>query len=73
MSQNEYDATVAAFVRNNGIARCPTACALPTQARAADRAALEDYAAQRKWLRERRMAPWRRSFRTYGVSPLPGE
>jgi hypothetical protein len=26
------EAAVAAFIRSNGITRCPTACALPTQA-----------------------------------------
>jgi Peptidase family M23 len=42
MCQDEYQASVAAFIRTKGITRCPTACALPTQGTiaAADRAAL---------------------------------
>ncbi len=49
MCHEEYEAAVAAFIRRNGITRCPTACALPTQATpaAADRAALQRYAALR--------------------------
>ena len=43
MCNEEYEAAVAAFIRSKGITRCPTACALPTQAApaAADRAALQ--------------------------------
>jgi hypothetical protein len=50
MHDDEYRAAVAAFIRAKGITRCPTACALPTQATvpAADRAALEDYAKTRE-------------------------
>ena len=42
MCHEEYEAAVAAFIRRNGVTRCPTACALPTQAApaAADQAAL---------------------------------
>ena len=45
MSQNEYDAAVAEFMRTKGITRCPTACAVPTHAYVAetDRAALRNY------------------------------
>jgi len=32
MCSEEHEAAVAAFIRSNGITRCPTACALPTQA-----------------------------------------
>jgi len=31
MHQKEHDAAIAAFIRDNGITRCPTACVLPTQ------------------------------------------
>jgi hypothetical protein len=56
MIDDEYQAAVAAFIRVKGITRCPTACALPTQATvpAADRAALEDYANARARTREKR-------------------
>jgi hypothetical protein len=56
MANDEYRAAVAAFIRANGITRCPTACALPTQGTvaAADRAALEDYAVSRTLTRHKR-------------------
>jgi hypothetical protein len=56
MHDDEYQAAVAAFIRAKGVTRCPTACALPTQATvpAADRAALEDYAKARALTREKR-------------------
>jgi hypothetical protein len=49
MSRDEYEAAVAAFIRSNGVTRCPTACALPTQGTiaTADRAALQEYATAR--------------------------
>ena len=39
MSTGEYEAAVAAFIRNRGVTRCPTACLVRTQASvsAADR------------------------------------
>lgn len=36
MTQQEHDDAVAAFIRAKGITRCPTACAVPTQASVAD-------------------------------------
>ena len=50
MSQNEYDAAVAEFMRKKGITRCPTACAVPTHAAVseADRAALQNYNAAKE-------------------------
>jgi len=56
MGQDEYEAAVAAFLRNKGITRCPTACAVPTQGTVADddRAALEDYATARARSRRQR-------------------
>jgi hypothetical protein len=56
MHDDEYRAAVAAFIRAKGITRCPTACALPTQATvpAADRAALADYVNARALTREKR-------------------
>jgi len=45
MSQNEYDAMVAEFMRTKGVTRCPTACAVATHADVGegDRARLRDY------------------------------
>jgi hypothetical protein len=53
MSPGEYEAAVAAFIRNRGVTRCPTACLVRTQASvsAADRAALEQYEAGREQAR----------------------
>lgn len=64
MCQEEYEAAVAAFIRSKGVTRCPTACALPTQGTvpAADRAALETYAATRNLSRQQKLAASQRSF-----------
>jgi hypothetical protein len=69
MLGRDYEAAVAAFIRAKGITRCPTACALPTQATIAarDRTALEDYAAKREGRRGRRTAPSRPISRIYRV------
>ena len=58
MSENEYAAAVAEFLRKKGVTRCPTACVVPTHASvtAADRAALRDHDAAREAARE---AKWR--------------
>jgi hypothetical protein len=50
MSQADYEAAVAAFLSTKGITRCPTVCAVPTQATVAeaDRAAYRDYVAARE-------------------------
>jgi hypothetical protein len=69
MLGRDYEAAVAAFLRTKGITRCPTACALPTQATIAarDRTALEDYAAKREGRRGRRTAPSRQISRIYPI------
>jgi hypothetical protein len=58
MSSSEYEAVVAAFIRSNGVTRCPTACLVRTQASvpAADRAALERYEAERAQSRRASLA-----------------
>jgi hypothetical protein len=50
MSPGEYEAAVTAFIRDKGVTRCPTACLVRTQASvsAADRAALDQYEAERE-------------------------
>ncbi len=57
MSQSEYEAAVAAFIRNRGVTRCPTACVVRTQGTVshADRAALQQRAAEFETLRNRRL------------------
>ena len=54
MTQQDYEAAVAAFIRAKGVTRCPTACAVPTQASVAeaDRQALQRRAEQREARRE---------------------
>ena len=56
MNQKEQEAAVAAFIRARGVTRCPTACAVPTQASVAeaDRAALRQRAAALEAQREER-------------------
>jgi hypothetical protein len=58
LSSGEYEAAVAAFIRNRGVTRCPTACLVRTQASvpAADRAALEHYEASREQSRRSHLA-----------------
>ena len=75
MRHKEYEAAVAAFIRSSGITRCPTACALPTQAApaAADRAALERYAALRSQSRGQQVTGRDRSFWAAKVLAGPGE
>ena len=75
MCQKEYEAAVAAFIRSKGITRCPTACALPTQGvvPAADRAALERYAATRDESRVQKISAHERSFWAAKVLAVPGE
>ena len=70
MSQKEYDAAIAEFIRTEGITRCPTACAHPTDGTvsATDRAALEAYAVERERSRRRKMAAHAQSFWTFGVT-----
>ena len=75
MCQDEYEAAIAAFIRSNGITRCPTACALPTQGTvaAADRAALESYAEARGRTRQQKVEARARSFWAAKVLARSGE
>ena len=56
MSQSDYEAAVAAFIRTKGVTRCPTACVVRTQATIsiADRESLQKRAAEIEELRDRR-------------------
>jgi hypothetical protein len=57
-SSGEYEAAVAAFIRDRGVTRCPTACLVRTQASVpeADRTALEHYEASREQSRRSHIA-----------------
>jgi len=74
MLETDCEAVVAEFIRTKGITRCPTACVLPTQGlvAAADRAALEDYAAVRDRSRQARAAARWQAFRNV-EGPLSGK
>jgi hypothetical protein len=58
LSPADYEAAVAAFIRNRGVTRCPTACLVRTQASVpeADRTALEHYEAGREQSRRSHLA-----------------
>jgi hypothetical protein len=55
VSEKDFAAAVADFIRTKGVTKCPTACVLPTQGSVAtaDREALGEYASRRA---ERRRA-----------------
>jgi hypothetical protein len=50
MSQAQYEAAMAEFLRTKSVTRCPTACVAPTHTSVtdADRAALRDHSASRE-------------------------
>jgi len=64
LAERGGEAAVAEFIRTKGVTRCPTACVVPTQGSvaAADRAALEEYAASRERVRRARAAARQNSF-----------
>ena len=64
LAERGGEAAVAEFIRTKGVTRCPTACVVPTQGSvaAADRAALEEYAASRERVRRVRAAARQNSF-----------
>lgn len=57
MTEAQYDAAVAEFLRSKGVTRCPTACVVPTHANVAesDRVRLRDYSAAREAARIERL------------------
>jgi hypothetical protein len=57
MSQYEYEAAVAEFIRSKGITRCPTVCLAPTQGSVGvtDQMTLRRRAEQRDELRQERL------------------
>jgi hypothetical protein len=56
MTQQEHDAAIAAFIKQQGVTRCPTACAVPTHASIAadDRQALRQRDDEREARRQER-------------------
>jgi 3-methyladenine DNA glycosylase/8-oxoguanine DNA glycosylase len=63
-------AAIAAFIRTRGVTRCPTACAIPTQATipAADRAALARHGVVRERARQQRMAAAAHAYGNFKVT-----
>jgi hypothetical protein len=59
MPDSEFEAEIAAFIRSNGITRCPTACVVRTQGTPgeADRQALQQRAVEQENNRKRRRQP----------------
>ncbi len=63
MTEAQYDAAVAAFLRSKGVTRCPTACVVPTHANVgeSDRAQLRDYSAAREAARIERLKAYQQA------------
>jgi hypothetical protein len=70
MSDPDYEAAVAAFLRSKGVTRCPTVCVVPTQATVgeADRAAYRDYVAAQETARAEKLKSLQQMLR---LAPLP--
>lgn len=66
MSLSQHDAEIAAFIRQHGVTRCPTACVVRTQGSvsSADREQLQKRAAEVEIRRGRRFA-----VRPFGKNP----
>ncbi len=71
MSQTDYETAIAHFLRTKNVTRCPTVCAVPTQAivAEADRAAYRDYVAAKEAARLERLKLLRHPVHYW--SPLP--
>jgi hypothetical protein len=72
MSSADYEAAVAAFLRSKGITRCPTVCAVPTQASVgeADRAAYRDYVAAKEAARVEKLKSLQQSIHLPLTPPM---
>ena len=71
MSQADYETEIALFLSTKGVTRCPTVCAVPTQATVADtdRAAYRDYVAAKEAARLERLKSLRHPVHSW--PPLP--
>jgi hypothetical protein len=69
MSEADYEAAVAAFLRTKGVTRCPTVCVIPTQATVAeaDRAAYRDHVAAQEAARVEKLKTLQQMLR---LAPL---
>jgi hypothetical protein len=71
VSEADYEAAVAAFMRTKGVTRCPTVCVNPTQATIAeaDRAAYRDYVAAREAARAEKLKSLQQILTAYAPPP----
>jgi hypothetical protein len=71
MSQADYEAAIAQFLRTREVTRCPTVCVVPTQATIADadRAAYRDYIAAKEAARLEKLRLLRQRMMRW---PAPG-
>ncbi|HEV7995469.1 MAG TPA: hypothetical protein VGP52_04335 [Stellaceae bacterium] len=72
MSQTDYETALALFLRTRSVTRCPTVCAVPTQAivAAADRAAYRDYVAAKEAARLERAKLLRHPVPIWSPPPM---
>jgi hypothetical protein len=70
MSETDYQAAIAAFLSKKAVTRCPTVCAVPTQATIAeaDRAAYRDYVAAQEAARLEKL---KSAHQIIHLQPLP--
>jgi hypothetical protein len=70
MSQTDYEAAVAQYLATKGVTRCPTVCAVPTQATIADadRAAFREYVAAQEAARQGRIKSLRNLINIWPTS-----
>lgn len=72
MSQTDYEAALARYLRTRSVTRCPTVCVVPTQATiaAADRAAYRDYVAAQEAARLERAKSLRHPVPSWPPAPM---
>ena len=72
MSQTDDEAAVAQYLATKGVTRCPTVCAVPTQATIAeaDRAQLREYVAAQEAARQSRIKSLRNLINPWPI-PVP--
>jgi hypothetical protein len=72
MSQTDYETALALYLRTRSVTRCPTVCAVPTQAivAAADRAAYRDYVAAQEAARLERLKSLRHPVAIWSPPPM---
>jgi hypothetical protein len=75
VSDTDFEAVIAEYIRAKGVTRCPTACVVPTQGSidAADRAALAEYAVARDRHRRDRAAARARLIWGIALTPSVGK